>query len=428
MRKQGTPIVKQYLLAAGAVITLALPAYGKTIVAVGSCNAKVPSYPTIQVAVDSVPAGATIQVCPGSYPEQLTIGKSLTLTGVATQTSAQSAIVAPAGGLAVNGADLDGGGPVAAQILVTGGSAVVISNLTVDGSNNNVTGCGTDVVGILYQNASGTIHGNSVVNQTQPAGYTGCQGGLAIYAESSGAGTATVSVTANQVQGYQKNGITGDDAGTHLTVSANAIIGAGPTDGAAENAVQIAYGATATIAGNQIGDSIWAPDTVGDTGDAASGILVYDSAGVKITGNTVASTQFGITVVSDGSGSADGATISKNKVAATYLFDAVDVCGAGNATIDGNIITGATESGIHLDSSCGTPSTGNSVTGDHVNGACAAVLEGAGSGGTIGGLLALNAANLVLANSDVCPIAPPGAHRHAASRHHASVFRPARVK
>ena len=418
--------MKIFLTAAGLAAVFTMPALGKTIVAVGSCNPNVPNYSSIQQAVNSVPAAATVQICPGNYPEQVTINKNITLTGVATATSAKSTIVAPAGGLAVNGADLDGGGPIAAQILVTGGSNVVVSNLTIDGSNNAVTGCGTDVVGIIYQNASGAIHGNNVVNQIQPSGYTGCQGGLAVYAESSGSGASTVSITGNQVQGYQKNGITADDAGTHATISGNSIIGAGPTDGAAENAIQIAYGATATISSNQVGDSIWAPDTNTDTGDAASGILVYDSAGVKITANTVASTQFGIAVVSDGSGSADGATISKNRVSATYLFDAVDVCGAGNAQIDNNTLSGSTESAIHLDSSCGTPSTGNTVSANHVNGACAAVLEGAGSSGTINDLSALNATNIVLSGSDVCPSAPPGAqHRQPGARH--SVFRPRRV-
>jgi len=41
------------------------------------------SYPTISLAIASVPANSTIFVCPGTYPEQLLITKSLTITGVA---------------------------------------------------------------------------------------------------------------------------------------------------------------------------------------------------------------------------------------------------------------------------------------------------------------------------------------------------------
>jgi hypothetical protein len=417
--------MKFIIAAASVAAAITAPALGKTTVAVGACNPGVPTYNSIQQAVDSVPPNSTIEVCPGTYAEQVTIAKSLTLTGFATAASTLSAIVAPAGGLAVNGADLDGGSPVAAQILVTGGSNVIISGLTIDGSNNNVTSCGIDVVGILYQNASGTIKADNVINQTQPAGYTGCQGGLAIYAESGGGGAATVTISGNQVQGYQKNGITADDTGTHATISANAIIGAGPTTGAAENAIQIAFGATGVVDGNQLGDTIWALDQPGDTGDAATGILVYDSAGVTIRSNTVGSTQFGIAVVSDGQWPADGAAITGNQIAATYLFDAVDVCGAGNAQISKNTINGATESAIHLDSTCATPSTGNTVSGNRVNGACAAVLQGAGSGGTISGLTALNAANVVLAG-DVCPATTGDTVRQGHKS--VSVFRPRHVR
>jgi hypothetical protein len=41
-------------------------------------------------------------------------------------------------------------------------------------------------------------------------------------------------------------------------------------------------------------DDVWAPDTISDSADAASGILVYASSGVTVSGNTVGNTQFGI--------------------------------------------------------------------------------------------------------------------------------------
>ncbi len=53
---------------------------------VGTCLGASP-YTTIQAAVTAAASGATVQVCPGAYPEQVTITKSLNLTGLLTGTS-----------------------------------------------------------------------------------------------------------------------------------------------------------------------------------------------------------------------------------------------------------------------------------------------------------------------------------------------------
>jgi hypothetical protein len=59
--------------------------------------------------------------------------------------------------LVQNTTDFDNSNPVAAQILVQGPfvASVTITNLTVDGTGNGITGCSPDVQGILFQNASG---------------------------------------------------------------------------------------------------------------------------------------------------------------------------------------------------------------------------------------------------------------------------------
>jgi hypothetical protein len=93
------------------------------------------------------------------------------------------------------------------------------------------------------------------------------------------------------------------------------------TNGAAENSIQIGFGAVGKIASNVAMDDVWAPDTISDSADAASGILVYASSGVTVSGNTVGNTQFGIAFVSDPTfGPADGGTVTGNRIAATpYL-------------------------------------------------------------------------------------------------------------
>src|SRR6202035_713334 len=71
----------------------------------GKCRNGVPSYPTIQGAVNAAAAGALVFVCPGTYPEQVAINKNLSLQGVQTGTADASVIVPPATGLVQNVTD-----------------------------------------------------------------------------------------------------------------------------------------------------------------------------------------------------------------------------------------------------------------------------------------------------------------------------------
>src|SRR5580700_1043739 len=71
-------------------------------VAVGTCT-NFPYYTTIQTAVTASPAGSTIEICPGTYAEQVTINKKLTLIGVANSQSQKApVIVPPSGGVVAN--------------------------------------------------------------------------------------------------------------------------------------------------------------------------------------------------------------------------------------------------------------------------------------------------------------------------------------
>jgi parallel beta-helix repeat protein len=189
------------------------------------------------------------------------------------------------------------------------------------------------------------------------------------------AGTSTVSVLNSSVHDFQKNGITGNEVGTKLTVSLNQIRGQGPTTGAAENGIQLGYGATGAVGVNTVIDEIWGPDTSSDTGDAAAGILIYDVANASVTTNRVGNTQFGIAVVGDGGFSADNATISTNTLDGTLIFDGIDVCGSSGGTISGNTVAGSTQSGIHLDGTCTPPSGGTTVSSNAINEGCAGILN-----------------------------------------------------
>jgi hypothetical protein len=389
---------------------------------VGTCKPGT-HFTTIQAAVNAATsAGPTvIDVCPGSYHEQVTITKNkLTLVGLQSGTDDFAAVFPPNSGLAQNGFDIFGNS-IAAQIFVKNVTGFLIKNLTVDGTGNNVAPCVPYTMeGIYVQNSSGTIANNVVRNQFQTdfADYGPCQNGLAINVESL-TNSSNVVVAHNSVRAYQKNGITATGAATAVnspgplvTILNNYITGLGTTamnwltPGAAENGIQVGFGASGQILENTISDNIWALDTIDDTADAATGILIYASPGFVLIHNNVNSAQFGILTVTDtadGYGTADHTFISDNDISGTQLFDAIDVCSSAN-TIQSNDIFGSAESAIHLDDTCGGTGNHNTVTQNTITEACAGVLLGTGTGNIVKTNNVYNGVNHTTLAGDTCTV------------------------
>ena len=355
-------------------------------VVVGNCKTLV-QFQHIQDAINAVPTGSTIDICPNTYNEQLSINKSVTLTGVVNGTSDAIVILPPSGGLTANATSFSSGNPIAAHIWVFGPVTVNMNNIIVDSIGNGISGCSPNPIGILYQNANGTLNHVATRNQwvgssESDGGSNGCQSGLGIFVQSGNSGTSTVTVTNSSVHDYQKNGITGNETGTTLTVTNSDVVGQGATTGAAENGIQIGFGAAGTVTGNLVIDDVWAPDTITDPGDAAAGILLYDAAANKTTvkSNTVGNTQYGIAAVTDTAGEGDGASITSNKVFGTRIFDGIDVCVNGSV-VQTNTIMNSSESAIHLDASCTGTGNNSTVSGNTMIEACVGVLQDAGTTG-----------------------------------------------
>jgi nitrous oxidase accessory protein NosD len=360
------------------VLTVAGAAAGEAAtVSVGSCS--VPGtvhFTTIQAAVNAAPAGSTIKVCPGTYPEQVIISKALTITAV----SGAPTIVPPAGGLVANASSYSSGNPIAAQVKVIDATGPVnITKLTVDGAGNGIAGCAPNIIGFLYQNSSGKLTSVVARNQKLAAGLEGCQSGVGIFVQSDRiGGVSNVTVISSSVHDFQKTGIAGNEVGTTLTATTNVVIGQGPTTGAAENGIQIGFGATGAVTGNKVIDNIWAPDTSSDPGDGAAGILIYGASPTTVTSNIVGNTQFGIAVVSDPSFLADTSTVTKNTVMGTRIFDGIDICSNSN-TVQNNTVYASQEAGIHLDASCVGTGNNNLVTNNTITEACAGILNDPGT-------------------------------------------------
>jgi hypothetical protein len=153
-----------------------------------------------------------------------------------------------------------------------------------------------------------------------------------------------------------------------------------PSGGAAQNGIELAFGAAGKISSNTVADNIYGDRTLADSAD----ILLYDAAenaGISVILNTVGNSQIPIALVTDTAGVGDGISVTSNKIYGTSTADAIDVCTNGN-TIKSNTIMNNAEAGIHFDASC--PSAGNSnvaTTNTFVESSCAGILEDIGTSG-----------------------------------------------
>ena len=313
---------------------------------VGNDRATCPNaaFTKIQDAVNAASAGDTIRVCKGTYVEQVTIAKPLSI-------NADSGAVLMPSAMQQNATSLvDGTTPLSAAILVSSAGNVTIRGLIVDGANNGISQCAPRLYGVLMQNASGTLTRLAVRNFELSANLNGCQSGTGIFVQSGG-GVSNVTIENSTVHDFQKNGITADESGTQVSIQGNVVTGVGPTTGAAQNGIQIGFGAAGSIVRNTVTNNLWSPCTSVDTCETvATNILVTGSDAVTVSQNRAGISQVAILV--DGNAN----TVEANETFATAVFDGIHVEQNLNQ-IRGNQVFNGAESGIFLD--------GNNNTVEH---------------------------------------------------------------
>jgi hypothetical protein len=118
-------LLARWILASWLILA-AVPFFAQTV-AVGKCQPKKTSFPTIQQALNATPPGAVIDVCPGFYPEQILVYQAVTIRGIAFGGQGAAIITVPNGGLVQNASSLATGNPIAAQVLVQASSSVTIT-------------------------------------------------------------------------------------------------------------------------------------------------------------------------------------------------------------------------------------------------------------------------------------------------------------
>lgn len=293
------------------------------------------TFTSIQAAVNAASPGDQIIVCKGIYKEQVVIHKPLSID------AASGAILMPSP-IEANSTSLFDGSPLAVALLVADTTDVTIEGLIVDGSNSGITECAPDLFGVAFQNASGSIQRITVRNFRLGANLSGCQSGTGIFVQSGGGQMSKVWIGNSSVHDFQKNGITANEVGTDVFVRSNVVTGIGPTTGAAQNGIQIGFGAAGRIHLNTVTNTVWSPCTAVETCTAVgTDILVTQSDNVSITENIAGVSQVPIFV--DG----NSAQVHDNSAFSAFVFDAIRLEGSQNS-VRGNTIFNGAESGIFI--------------------------------------------------------------------------------
>jgi len=352
-------IVCPLVLLVGPCVGLASPSQ---VLVVGASQITCPSaaFPQIQAAIDQAKPGDSIHVCSGVYPEQVSINKSLDI-----EADSGTFIVPPA--VTQNATSLATGTPIAAGIFVSRADKVSIHGFTVDEINNSISECTPRLEGVYYQNASGIIDSIVVRNTKLGLELKGCQSGTGIFVESGNGGTSQVEIEECRVYGFQKNGITANETGTKVSIHGNTVTGSGPTTGAAQNGIQVGFGATGDVSFNTVVNMIWSLCTTASACQAvATNVLIFESDGVEVRHNTVAISQVGILA------HGNNETVADNRVADSSVFDGIRLEGNGDK-VDGNRVATASEALVYVQGDQ------NDVTHNELSDAGVGIFEVAGS-------------------------------------------------
>jgi len=278
-------------------------------------------FPTIQAAISASSPGDTIKVLPGTYIEQITISKNLTIIG----SGAKSTIIAapPVVELEPNVI----GRPYIVE--VNNETQVTMKGFTITGPPG--TDCGT-LVGISVLD-SGSINLKSVV-------INGCtQNAILIGAAPffpGGPQIGHATITKTFVTDYVDHGVLALGSGSTLTMSYNKIVGSNPNS--AVVGILFVFGAKGTITHNEVRGNICnLPECGPDFFTQLQSVgIVADSAGEGsvISNNYVSNNDAGIAVI----GASECCIIDYNKLTDNRFFGITIV--DGEQTISNTKILG----------------------------------------------------------------------------------------
>ena len=257
-----------------------------------------PGYASITDAINASASGDIINVCAGTYDEQLVID----VVGVSLQAKGPVTVVAPATPPSPASCDSDGGSQPNEDVVdICGSFNVTITGFTFQG-NWDPSVCNDSLYGVAVLGGANLSMSNSTVEDIGVNPQTdGCQGGVGIEVGLATSGTTadpgTATLNNDVVNAYQKNGITVDGKGSNAVINNATVTGTGQTPAIAQNGIQVSDFATAkinsgSVSGNECDVSVCGPD--GFTQTQSCGILLFDAGKVNVAGTNTSANDIGI--------------------------------------------------------------------------------------------------------------------------------------
>lgn len=316
-----------------------------TTFAVGNCKPNSVEYATISAAVsDPKTANSTIQVCPGTYNEQVLITQPLTLQGVTIGNNSAAVITLPAGAAqTMNGDNI---GIVAYQIGVQNpGGPVNLKDLIVDGTGASNLGDVGYLGGIFYEDASGTVTNVAARNQV----YQGSGVGILVASGQLTSAAQTVTIEKSVFNNFDLIGMfTVAAAGLDLTIDSNFV------DGATAAQVGIAFNGTGAVKSNVVGGTPRSLSLMNSSATATANTIhgsVYVNAGSNtVTGNSIdAGGGFGVQILGTGTNTVKSNTIVNSSTAVYGCGNFLSAPASSNTVSDNTILNASI--GIQMPSS-----------------------------------------------------------------------------
>jgi hypothetical protein len=237
----------------------------------------------VQEGIDLV-SGSTVNVAAGTYREQLRIdGQSLTLDGAGIGATIIEAVDLGARSTYAVTKWTGASETIDPCIGITGPATVHISDLTLDGRELGPN----HFYGIYYFDADGSVTHCRIEDITYAAGPSADKI-VSLVATHSLSGSCDVNFSDNEIPIFQKGGILLMGPEATCTLNGNTIVDS-PSPTLAGNGIQVSYGATGALTDNDVSG-------VGYTGPSwsATGILLFESGSVDVSGGLVDGCQTGV--------------------------------------------------------------------------------------------------------------------------------------